>query len=142
MLLIPRYLNKSIQFLTASGVRSQRKLHQILDPTVGLGAGFSKSTKELSFISNRQRLKEGTFCASELAGIEARPARSGRAEYEINTYGCGAMEEHFLVKSLWSKRLNCAKRGCRIQQESRTRGAETLWRMSDRAWATGAPAPQ
>jgi hypothetical protein len=26
--------------------------------------------KGLSFISNRQRRKEGTFCASELAGIE------------------------------------------------------------------------
>ncbi len=29
--------------------------------------------KELSFISNRQRRKEGTFCASELAGIEPTP---------------------------------------------------------------------
>ena len=29
--------------------------------------------KGLSFISNRQRRKEGTFCASELAGIEPTP---------------------------------------------------------------------
>jgi hypothetical protein len=35
---------QSIQFLAASGVRSQRKLQQILDPTVGLGVGCSKST--------------------------------------------------------------------------------------------------
>ncbi len=30
-------------------------------------------SKGLSFISNRQRRKEGTFCASELAGIEPTP---------------------------------------------------------------------
>jgi hypothetical protein len=36
------------------------------------------SLKGLNFISNRQRRKEGTFCASELAGIEPTPARSGR----------------------------------------------------------------
>jgi hypothetical protein len=30
--------------------------------------------KGLSFISNRQRRKEGTFCASELAGIEPTPS--------------------------------------------------------------------
>jgi hypothetical protein len=29
--------------------------------------------KGLSIISNRQRRKEGTFCASELAGIEPTP---------------------------------------------------------------------
>ncbi len=29
----------------------------------------------------RQRQKEGTFCASELAGIEPTPARSGRAGF-------------------------------------------------------------
>jgi hypothetical protein len=94
---------QSIQFLEALGVtwRSQRKLQQILDPTVGLGAGCSKST-----------------C------------------------GCGAMEGPFLVKSLRSKLWNCARRGCRIQQESRARGAETLQRKSDRAWAKGASAPQ
>ncbi len=37
--------------------------------------------KGLSFISNRQRRKEGTFRASGLAGIEPTPARSGRAGY-------------------------------------------------------------
>ncbi len=35
---------QSIQFLTASGVRSQRKLQRIQDPSTGLGAGCSKST--------------------------------------------------------------------------------------------------
>jgi hypothetical protein len=82
-------------------VRSQRKLQQILDPIVGLGAGCSKST-----------------------------------------YGYGAMEGPFFVKSLWSKLWNCAKRGCRIQQESRARGAETLRSKSGRAWAKSASAPQ
>ncbi len=79
--LIPCYLNdNSVKTIPRNfRVRSQRKLQQILDPTVGLGAGCSKST-----------------C------------------------GCGAMEGPFLVKSLWSKLWNCAKRGCRIQQESRT----------------------
>jgi hypothetical protein len=48
--------------------------------------GFSKSRTEQCFISNHQRLEEGTFCASELAGIEPTPARSGRAEYEINIW--------------------------------------------------------
>ncbi len=37
--------------------------------------------KGLSFISNRQRRKEGTFRASGLAGIEPKPARSVRAGY-------------------------------------------------------------
>jgi hypothetical protein len=92
---------QSIQFFAASAVRSQRKLQQILDPTVGLGAGCSKST-----------------C------------------------GCGAMEGPFLVKFLWIKLWNCAKRGCMNQQESRARGAETLRRKRDRAWAKGASALQ
>ncbi len=35
----------------------------------------------LSFISNRRRRKEGTFCAAELAGIEPTPAHSRRAVY-------------------------------------------------------------
>ncbi len=34
---------------------------------------FYSSKKGLSFISNRQRRKEGTFCASGLAGIEPTP---------------------------------------------------------------------
>ena len=38
-------------------------------------------TKGLSFISNRQRRKEGTLRASGLAGIEPTPARSVRAGY-------------------------------------------------------------
>ncbi len=33
------------------------------------------------FISNRQRRKEGTFCASELAGIEPTPVHSRGAGY-------------------------------------------------------------
>ncbi len=40
-----------------------------------------KKEKVLRFISNRQRRKEGTFCALGLAGIKPTPARSGRAEY-------------------------------------------------------------
>jgi hypothetical protein len=43
------------------------------------GCGAVK--KGLSFISNRQRQKEGTFCASGLAGIEPTPARPNGAGY-------------------------------------------------------------
>jgi hypothetical protein len=37
--------------------------------------------KGLIFISNRQRRKEGTFCASGLAGIEPMLARPNEAGY-------------------------------------------------------------
>jgi hypothetical protein len=39
----------------------------------GRGPAWPRLPKGLSFISNRQRRKEGTFCASELAGIEPTP---------------------------------------------------------------------
>jgi hypothetical protein len=39
------------------------------------------SSMGLSFISNRQRRKEGTFCASELVGIEPTASHSRRAGY-------------------------------------------------------------
>ncbi len=39
--------------------------------------------KGLSFVSNRQRRKEGTFCASELAGIEPTPPAPKRAGYVL-----------------------------------------------------------
>ncbi len=42
---------------------------------------FTRLKKGLSFISNRHRRKEGTFCASELAGIEPTPAHSRRVGY-------------------------------------------------------------
>jgi hypothetical protein len=45
------------------------------------GIKASLCAKGLSFVSNRQRLKEGTLCASELAGIEPTPAYSRRAGY-------------------------------------------------------------
>jgi hypothetical protein len=38
-------------------------------------------TKGLSFITNRQRWNEGTFCASELAGIEPTPPAPKGAGY-------------------------------------------------------------
>jgi hypothetical protein len=34
---------------------------------------YTRGQKGLSFISNRQRRKEGTVCVSELAGIEPTP---------------------------------------------------------------------
>ncbi len=43
-----------------------------------------KCTKGLSFISNRQRRKEGTFCASELAGIEPTPAPKGEGYVRLD----------------------------------------------------------
>jgi hypothetical protein len=45
----------------------------------GLVVGSFFHLKGLSFISKRR--KKGTFCASELAGMEPTPARSGRAGY-------------------------------------------------------------
>ncbi len=36
-----------------------------------------------NFISNRQRRKEGTFCASELAGIEPTPPAPKGAGYVL-----------------------------------------------------------
>ncbi len=48
--------------------------------------------KGLSFISNCQRRKEGTFSVSELARIEPTPARSGRAGYaHLNLSATGGM---------------------------------------------------
>jgi hypothetical protein len=84
---------QSIQFLVASGARSQKKLQQILDPTVGLGAGCSKST-----------------CGSEL------------------------------WKDLSSSNLCGASCGIAQKEGARARGADTLRRKSDRAWAKGASA--
>ncbi len=49
---------------------------------------FFNYVRGLSFISNRQRRKEGTFYALELAGIEPMPARSGRAGSIILPCGC------------------------------------------------------
>jgi hypothetical protein len=48
------------------------------DRVFGFGRGWKKlgnlkTKKGLSFISNRQRRKEGTCCASGLAGIEPTP---------------------------------------------------------------------
>jgi hypothetical protein len=46
----------------------------------------------LSLISNRQRRKEGTLSASELAGIGPTPARPGRAGYaRLNLSATGGM---------------------------------------------------
>ncbi len=61
------------------------------------------------------------------------------AGFSKTTRGCGAMEGLFLVKSLWIKLWNSAKK--RVQ-ESRARGAETLRRRRDAAWAKEASAPQ
>jgi hypothetical protein len=47
---------------------------------VGIGM-VPKKKGGLSFISSRQRRKEGTFRALGLAGIETTPARSVRARY-------------------------------------------------------------
>jgi hypothetical protein len=56
--------------------------------------------KGLSFISSRQRRKEGTFCASGLAGIEPTPARSVRAGYaRLNLPGLPTPSQRVLVSS-------------------------------------------
>jgi hypothetical protein len=48
---------------------------------VRVPAGQVSNKKGLSFISNRQRWKEGTFCASELAEIEPTPPAPKGAGY-------------------------------------------------------------
>ncbi len=68
-------------------------LHQSIQPigTIYIFAEKGKK-KGLSFISNRQRRKEGTFCASELAGIEPTPTHSRRAGYaRLNLSATGGM---------------------------------------------------
>jgi len=51
-------------------------------PSQGLPLLFLHCIKKgLSFISNRQRRKEGTFCASGLAGIEPTPPAPKGAGY-------------------------------------------------------------
>jgi len=55
---------------------------QILISTrTNLECDILKLQKGLSFISNRQRRKEGTFCASGLAGIEPTPPAPKGAGY-------------------------------------------------------------
>jgi hypothetical protein len=54
--------------------------------------------KGLRFISNRQLRKEGTFGASELAGIEPTPDRSGRAGYaRLNLSATGGIVIDYLL---------------------------------------------
>ncbi len=47
--------------------------------------------KRLSFISNRQRRREGKFCASELAWIESTPPAPAEQSMHLSTSGpaCG-----------------------------------------------------
>jgi hypothetical protein len=62
---------------------------------------ISNGTKKkgLSFISNRQRRKEGTFSASELAGIEPTPARPGIAGYaRLNVSATGGIMEQLIIR--------------------------------------------
>ena len=55
------------------------------------------SSKGLSFISNRQRRKEGTFCASGLAGIEPTPARPNGAGYACLNLSATADLTQFII---------------------------------------------
>ncbi len=47
-----------------------------------------REKKGLSFISKRQRRKEGTFCASELAGIEPKRAGYVRLDHSATFRQC------------------------------------------------------
>jgi hypothetical protein len=68
-----------------------------------LGSLIDQFVKGLSFIPNRQRLKEGMFCVLGLAGIEPTPARSGRAGYAclklsdqfVNCFACANVHSKF-----------------------------------------------
>jgi hypothetical protein len=58
------------------------------------------SKKGLSFISNRQRRKEGTFCESELAGIEPTPPAPKGAGYVRLDHSATVGIQHVVVDFL------------------------------------------
>jgi hypothetical protein len=51
-----------------------------------------REKKGLSFISNRQRRKEDTFCASEMAGIESTPPAPSKTKFQMSLM-CGGKYE-------------------------------------------------
>jgi hypothetical protein len=65
-----------------------------------IGQIVLQDKKGLSFISNRQRRKEGTFCASELAGIEPTPAHSRRVGYARLNLSATATYLQFVQKRI------------------------------------------
>ncbi len=72
---------------------------------------FIHQQKGLSFISNRQWRKEGTFSASGLAGIEPTPARSNGAGYARLSLSATA------VHSSTTERRNIRCRACSMAGE-------------------------
>jgi hypothetical protein len=66
-------LQKDYKIYMVEIEESRRKVLQVLVDAA--------SDKGLSFITNRQRRNEGTFCASELAGIEPTPPAPKEAGY-------------------------------------------------------------
>ncbi len=91
-----------MQFLTASGVRSQGKLQRIQDPTAGICCWIGSRHFEI----NMWMWRYGMTFPRQISVDQAVEFRKKRA------------------------------------QESRARGAETLRRRRDAAWAKGASAPQ
>jgi hypothetical protein len=64
------------------------------------------------------------------------------AGFSKSTCGCGAIKGPFLVKFLWIKLWNCARRGCRNPWLVALRLFGAGLGRSDAAWEKGASAPQ
>jgi hypothetical protein len=74
-----------------------------------------KKKKGLSYISYRQRRKEGTFRASGLAGIESTPARSVRAGYARLNLSATAAQSMSLAVAMDIENGGCGSRDISYQ---------------------------
>jgi hypothetical protein len=95
------------------------------------------------------RFKAGASAAAvrHRHGNDISGTISGYTDIRANVPISGRVKNPVTVRHHHSRRLRAelwdrAKRGCRVQQESRARGAETVRSKRDSAWANGASAPQ
>ena len=74
---IRRWIDRRFRAESQARIREKPKAPATPSPSPAAARGAhstcGESEQGLPFISNRQRQKEGTFCASELAGIEPTP---------------------------------------------------------------------
>ena len=74
-----------------------------------MAVGRRRGRKGLSFISNRQRRKEGTFCVLELQGIEPMPSAPERAEYVRLDHSATVEDEMYCCGGRNAKRADCCR---------------------------------
>ncbi len=87
-----------------SGVGSGQEVR--LSGIAGRNYGRNAMQQGPSFISNRQRRKEGTFCALGLAGIEPTPARSRRAGCNCGTQ-LGGLQDAVNCRAQLTDAMQC-----------------------------------